>query len=107
MFFFIVLALGLSTHTTAGGIGAWFAVVFVSILFHELGHAFAARAVGAEAIGIELQSMGGLTAYRPRRSLSRLEQIGVSLAGPFAGFALGTAAFLLANILDVSTTRSG
>ena len=107
MFFIIVLLLGLSTHASVGGIGAWFAVVFVSILMHELGHAFAARAVGADSIGIELQSMGGLTAYRPRRSLSRLEQIGVSLAGPFAGFALGTAAFLLAHILDVSTTRSG
>ena len=106
-FFFIVLALGFSTHTTVGGMVAWFAVVFVSILIHELGHAFAARAVGSDSIGIELQSMGGLTAYRPRRSLSRLEQIGVSLAGPFSGFALGTAALVLANILDVSTTRSG
>jgi Zn-dependent protease len=107
MFFFIVLALGFSTHATAGGIVAWFGVVFVSILIHELGHAFAARAVGSESIGIELQSMGGLTAYRPRRALSRLEQIGVSLAGPFSGFALGTAALLLANVLNVSTTHSG
>jgi len=106
-FFFIVIALGFSTHATVGGMVAWFAVVFVSILIHELGHAFAARAVGSDSIGIELQSMGGLTAYRPRRSLSRLEQIGVSLAGPFSGFALGTAALVLANILDVSTTRSG
>ena len=106
-FFFIVVALGFSTHATVGGMVAWFAVVFVSILIHELGHAFAARAVGSDSIGIELQSMGGLTAYRPRRSLSRLEQIGVSLAGPFSGFALGTAALVLANILDVSTTRSG
>ena len=106
-FFFIVIALGFSTHTTFGGMVAWFAVVFVSILIHELGHAFAARAVGSESIGIELQSMGGLTAYRPRRPLSRLEQIGVSLAGPFSGFALGTAALLLATVLDVSTTRSG
>jgi Zn-dependent protease len=105
-FFFIIIALGLSTHTTVGGIVAWFAVVFVSILIHELGHAFAARAVGADSIGIELQSLGGLTAYRPRRVLSRAEQIGVSLAGPFSGFALGTAALLLANVLDVSTTNS-
>jgi Zn-dependent protease len=105
-FLIIVTALGLSTHTTLGGIVAWFVVVFVSVLIHELGHAFAARAVGAEAIGIELQSMGGLTAYRPRRALSRAEQIGVSLAGPFSGFALGTAALLLANVLDVSITNS-
>ena len=106
MFLFIVLALGFSTHATVGGMVAWFVVVFVSILIHELGHAFAARAVGSESIAIELQSMGGLTAYRPRRMLSRLEQIGVSLAGPFSGFALGTAALLLANVLDVSTTHS-
>jgi Zn-dependent protease len=105
-FFFIVVALGFSTHATVGGMVAWFVIVFVSVLIHELGHAFAARAVGAESIGIELQSMGGLTAYRPRRSLSRAEQIGVSLAGPFSGFALGTAALLLANVLDVSTTDS-
>ena len=106
-FFIIVVALGFSTHTTFGGMVAWFAVVFVSILIHELGHAFAARAVGSESIGIELQSMGGLTAYRPRRTLTRLEQIGVSLAGPFSGFALGTVALLLAYLLDVSTTRAG
>ncbi|HUP76010.1 MAG TPA: M50 family metallopeptidase [Acidimicrobiales bacterium] len=106
-FFFIVVALGFATHSTVGGMVAWFAVVFVSILIHELGHAFAARAVGSDAIGIELQSMGGLTAYRPRRTLSRLEQIGVSLAGPFSGFALGTVALVLAHLLDVSMTRSG
>jgi Zn-dependent protease len=105
-FALIVLVLGLGTHQTVGSIAAWFVIVVVSVLIHELGHAFAARAVGAEGIGIELQSMGGLTAYRPRRVLSRAEQIGVSLAGPFSGFALGTAALLLANVLDVSTTDS-
>ena len=33
-FFIIVVALGFSTHTTFGGMVAWFAVVFVSILIH-------------------------------------------------------------------------
>jgi Zn-dependent protease len=66
----------------------WVGVVLVSVLVHELGHAFAARLAGAEPT-IDLYALGGLTAFAPPRPLSRLQSVGISLAGPFAGFALG------------------
>ncbi len=39
---------------------AWIGIVFVSILIHELGHAFTARRYGS-AVAIELNGLGGLT----------------------------------------------
>lgn len=52
----------------AGGFGdmartvAWVAIVFVSILIHELGHAFAARRYGSD-VAIEVNGLGGLTRW--------------------------------------------
>jgi Zn-dependent protease len=66
----------------------WIGVVLVSVLVHELGHAFAARTVGAEPT-IDLYALGGLTAFAPPRPLGRWQSVGISLAGPFAGFLLG------------------
>lgn len=71
----------------------WVVVIFISILLHELGHAFAFRHYGLRS-SIVLHFAGGLTvpesvswgsgwaniALRPR------EEIFISLAGPFAGF---------------------
>jgi stage IV sporulation protein FB len=64
----------------------WVAVVFVSILVHELGHAIAFRRFGADA-DIVLYAFGGLAI--PSHDISgRWRRIMVSLAGPFAGFIL-------------------
>ncbi len=72
----------------------WVAVVFVSILIHEFGHSMAMRVFGWDSF-IVLYIFGGLavpTSSRRGRSveLTRgwLEQVIVSLAGPFAGFLL-------------------
>ncbi|MFN2569389.1 MAG: site-2 protease family protein [Candidatus Dormibacteria bacterium] len=92
---FFILAALLGGQDQGGGgarpiilIVAWVAVVFVSVLIHELGHAtvFSAFGVGAR---IELYSMGGLT--RPDRDggLSPLRLLAVSIAGPASGLALG------------------
>lgn len=73
----------------------WIVVVFVSILVHELGHAFAFRRFGQPS-KILPHFSGGLTipeslpwgsAYATV-SLTPNQHIFVSLAGPFAGFAL-------------------
>lgn len=66
----------------------WVAVVFVSVLVHELGHAFAIKRHGIEP-EIALHGMGGTTSWMPHPSLTRIDHILISLAGPFAGFALG------------------
>ena len=66
----------------------WVAVVFVSILVHEVGHAAVARAFGCQP-SITLFAMGGLTQWSGGPRLSPLGHVGVSLAGPLAGFAFG------------------
>jgi Zn-dependent protease len=64
----------------------WIAVVFVSILVHELGHAIAFRRFGSDA-HIVLWVFGGLAV--PYSSVAgRGRRIVVSLAGPGAGFLL-------------------
>ncbi|MGI9516153.1 MAG: hypothetical protein ACR2NP_03830, partial [Pirellulaceae bacterium] len=66
-------------------------VFFVSILVHELGHTFALRYFGTPS-HIVLYWFGGLaihgTGWGSQKRLSSNQQIVVSLAGPFAGFAL-------------------
>lgn len=63
----------------------WVAVVFFSILIHELGHAFAARSYGMEP-WITLHGFGGLASYTAYNQSTK-EKVLISLAGPAAGFA--------------------
>ena len=66
----------------------WVACVFVSIMVHELGHAFAAQHYGLRP-AIALAGLGGLTSFMGR-GLTRTQHIAVSLAGPAAGLILYT-----------------
>ena len=59
--------------------------VFISILIHELGHAFAIRYYGGRS-EIVLQFLGGYATNNVNPS--RLGNIIISAAGPAAGFAL-------------------
>lgn len=65
----------------------WLAIVFVSVLVHELGHAIAMRAYG-RAPSIELVGLGGLTHWGEGPRVTPRQNMIVSLAGPFAGFVL-------------------
>lgn len=94
LFWLIALLLGSSSRSIYG-ILIWLVVIFVSILIHELGHAFAFRRFGQPS-HIILHLSGGLTVpeslpwgsgYATVR-LSPNQHIFVSLAGPVAGFAL-------------------
>jgi len=67
-------------------------VIFVSILVHELGHAFAFRRFGQDSF-IILHMMGGLAVpesspYGENVRLTPNQNIFISLAGPIAGFLL-------------------
>ena len=73
----------------------WVASVFVSILWHELGHAFVMRHFGDSRPQILLYGGGGLATGRAFRT--RSEQILISLAGPLAGLALGFFVWLVAR----------
>jgi stage IV sporulation protein FB len=76
----------------------WMAIVLVSILVHELGHAFAFRLFGCRAY-IVLYAFGGL-AISNYVLRSRFRRILISLAGPFAGF-------VLAGLLYLSNDLTG
>ena len=101
--FFVIVAI-LGWNAGGGNLTSvldWVGVVFVSVLLHELGHAFAAKAFGRTP-RIQLYGMMGLTSWSeegPR--LSPLKMILISLAGPFAGFLLG--GVVLAGYLLFST----
>jgi Zn-dependent protease len=100
-FLFIALFIGLTgPEPSLARALVWLVVVSASVLVHELGHAFAARAVGSQPT-IDLYALGGLTAFAPPRPLSRLQSVGISLAGPFAGFALGLLVLSGASVFGV------
>ncbi|MCU1366627.1 MAG: peptidase family protein, partial [Ilumatobacteraceae bacterium] len=72
-----------------GEFGIWLAgSVGVFTLCHELGHAVAARATGAEA-SIALDFLAGYASFEPTRPLKRWERAGISLAGPATQILLG------------------
>ena len=94
LFWVIAILLG-SGSSNLLMIPVWIAVVFISILVHELGHAFAFRRFGQPS-RILLHFSGGLTIPESMPwgggyatvSLTPNQHIFVSLAGPFAGFLL-------------------
>lgn len=75
------------------------AVIFVSILVHELGHAIAGRRFGSRP-SILLYGMGGLCQL-PGGRFSRPQHIIVSSAGPAAGFLLAGIFVLIAWTVPV------
>jgi Zn-dependent protease len=81
-----------SPRQIASGLVVWVLAVLVSILVHELGHAFAFRRYRVQS-DIVLYHFGGLTIPRVALPLKRIENIVVSLSGPFAGFFLGGAIY--------------
>jgi Zn-dependent protease len=84
-FFFVTALLGMSGGDVLSSL-VWVAVVFVSVLLHEFGHASMGLAFGLEP-RIDLHGMGGTTSWATDRKLSAAHRIAISLAGPGAGFA--------------------
>ncbi len=72
---------------------AWFLIVLVSIILHELGHAFAFRRFGVRS-DILLYFLGGVCRPMGGNYLTNRESIIVSAAGPAMNLALGLAAAL-------------
>lgn len=97
-FWIVVLILGISGQEKADPVETllWVAIVFLSILVHELGHAFLQRRYGGNP-WITLHGFGGLASCEdcdrsPRR------QILISLAGPVAGFLLAVLVIVLVRV---------
>jgi Zn-dependent protease len=82
-------------------VAIWTAVVLVSILVHELGHAVMIRRLGIVP-EISLHGMGGTTSWRMALPVSRPQHVLISLAGPFFGFGFALLIFLLVQVLPAS-----
>jgi stage IV sporulation protein FB len=96
--FWLVCALlgGLSRIKTPDdlrSIALWLVACFISILIHELGHAFAMRHFGDREPQILLHSMGGLA--QGTRYHTRSEDILITAAGPWLQISLGVAVMWL------------
>jgi Zn-dependent protease len=80
----VILQVGLGSKVSPAELLIWIAVVFVSILIHELGHALLQRTFGGRP-WIVLHGFGGLSVC-PDCDRRAGRQILISLAGPAAGF---------------------
>lgn len=92
----VLTGLGGREGTPPAELLIWIGVVFVSILVHELGHAFAFRRYGGRP-WITLHAVGGLAScdrYDERPS----HDVAIALAGPAAGFLFAAAAIVLVRL---------
>jgi len=79
------IALGLQV------LSLWIVAVFISILWHELGHAYLQRRFGGWHVAIRLHACGGYAIADG--DFSRFESRLIALAGPGAGLLLGAVAW--------------
>jgi membrane-associated protease RseP (regulator of RpoE activity) len=103
-FWLISLLLGSSSNSLLGAV-IWVIAVFISILVHELGHALVMRRYGQDPEII--LHFGGLAVPRSiswgggyaNVGTTPTQQIIISLAGPFAGFAFAILILLISTVL--------
>ncbi len=102
LFWVVAVLLGIY-RPDARALVLWVVAVFVGVLVHELGHAVVMRWNGFQP-SITLYGLGGAASYGPNvhgsQSLSSWRQIGISAAGPVAGF-------LLAAVVCLGLVASG
>jgi Zn-dependent protease len=95
----IALVIAAVTHGGAAGV-ALAALLFASILAHELGHAVVARRLRVPIAGIDLHMFGGVAKMQaPPRSPN--DEIAISIAGPIVSLALAGFFLLLRGAAPV------
>lgn len=85
------------------GTAIWVGIIFVSVLFHEMGHALTAFAFGLKP-RIELVAMGGLT-YHNGDKLAFWKRFFIVLDGPLFGFILFLIATVLLQVPSIAMTK--
>lgn len=101
-FWLVTLLMGSMRQPGALLVAEWTAVVLVSILIHEFGHALCSALFGMKP-EIKLYGMGGLTSFAPVEPLSPFKNMLIDLAGPVAGFAF--AALIIGSVWIVPDWR--
>ncbi len=81
-----------------------FAAIVISVLIHELGHAFTASAAGATVGNITLHMFGGFTLWSGK--VSWLQKLSISLAGSGLQVLIGIAAWLAARAGALGATAA-
>lgn len=79
----------------------WMAVVAVSVLAHEAGHALSAHRAGAR-VSVKLYAVGGATTWETSRPLGPWQRTGIAAAGSAVGIVLGGIATWLGPLLPSS-----
>ncbi len=86
LFWVVAVLLGWNFSNDLALTAIWVAIIFFSVLLHELGHALTARFFGQKA-SIELVAFGGLTSRAGGR-LKLWQDFIIVFSGPLAGFFL-------------------
>jgi len=97
-FFFMPVFFALQMGNLVRGL-AWILTVTFSIVVHELGHAYAARA-NRHWAHIRLWAFGGLTQHHGRQ-LTRAQSCAISFAGPATGLVMGGIVWLITRNADL------
>lgn len=95
-FWLFIMILGLNTDTSNMQRWliytlCWLSAAFVSVMVHELGHALLLSKVYGARTHIVLYGFGGMAIhdrYYRNKTPGTIDEILISLAGPFSGFAL-------------------
>jgi tetratricopeptide (TPR) repeat protein len=83
----------------------WLSGFILSILFHELGHAFVAKLVGVEVKGIFIWLLGGLTNLT-RKPEKPSHNLAISAAGPLVNMLMGFLLVLIYIVLYLLIPRA-
>ncbi len=85
----------------------WIPVLFIGILLHELGHAFASKKLGYGHSEVVFWGLGGLAINRYSGRRSHKHQIIISLAGPFVSGLLALVSLGVLFALEGAFTSTG
>ncbi len=104
---FLILALFVLDAGFGGiGVALWMAAAFLSVLIHELGHAFTARLLGGTVDKVMIHGIGGTTFWSApwmNRSFARRFLVAAAGSGLEVAFALGVFGLVKAGVFGEIT----